>query len=196
MRPITATSSRRRRPASAKSSSPSMRRATANCRTIVGKLTVLPKHWWEGTDAQGRKRDISATTLEKPLGSGAYRIKEFVAGRTVVLERVKDYWGTDLPTQHRPEQFRRDALRIFSRRQCCARGVQGRPGRLAHRKQRQEMGDRLRFPGGRRQAGASRKNSRSRVRAACRRSRSICGATSSRIRGCAARSIMPTISRR
>ena len=63
---------------------------------IVGQLTVLPKHWWEGTDSEGRKRDISATTLEKPLGSGAYRIKEFVAGRSVALERVKDYWGRDL----------------------------------------------------------------------------------------------------
>ena len=57
---------------------------------IVGQLTILPKHWWEGTDSEGRKRDISATTLEKPLGSAPYRIKEFVAGRTVTLERVKD----------------------------------------------------------------------------------------------------------
>jgi microcin C transport system substrate-binding protein len=63
---------------------------------IVGQLTVLPKHWWEGTDSEGRKRDISATTLEKPLGCSAYRIKEFVPGRSVVLERVKDYWGRDL----------------------------------------------------------------------------------------------------
>jgi microcin C transport system substrate-binding protein len=62
---------------------------------IVGQLNVLPKHWWEGTDAQGRKRDVTATTLEIPLGSAAYRIKEFVAGRTLVLERVKDYWGKD-----------------------------------------------------------------------------------------------------
>jgi microcin C transport system substrate-binding protein len=63
---------------------------------IVGQLNVLPKHWWNGTDASGKKRDISATTLEPPLGSGAYRIKEFVAGRTVVYERVKNYWGKDL----------------------------------------------------------------------------------------------------
>ncbi|MGB9116808.1 extracellular solute-binding protein [Bradyrhizobium sp.] len=63
---------------------------------IVGQLTVLPKHWWEGTDSEGRKRDISATTLEKPLGCSAYRIKEFVPGRSISLERVKDYWGRDL----------------------------------------------------------------------------------------------------
>jgi len=63
---------------------------------IVGQLTVLPKHWWEGTDSEGRKRDISATTLEKPLGCGAYRIKEFVPGRSIALQRVNDYWGRDL----------------------------------------------------------------------------------------------------
>jgi microcin C transport system substrate-binding protein len=64
---------------------------------IVGEITVLPKHWWEGNDSEGRKRDISATTLEKPLGSGPYRIKEFVAARSVAVERVKDYWGEKLP---------------------------------------------------------------------------------------------------
>ena len=63
---------------------------------ILGQLRVLPKHWWEGTDAAGKKRDIGATTLEPPLGNGAYRIKEFVAGRTVTYERVKDYWAKDL----------------------------------------------------------------------------------------------------
>ncbi|HEY7243595.1 MAG TPA: extracellular solute-binding protein [Xanthobacteraceae bacterium] len=63
---------------------------------IVGQLKILPKHWWEGTDEAGRKRDIGATTLEPPLGNGAYRIKSFVAGRTVVYERVSDYWGKDI----------------------------------------------------------------------------------------------------
>lgn len=67
--------------------------------TIVGELVVLPKHYWEGSDANGNKRDISMTTLEPPLGSGPYRIKEFVAGRSIKLERVKDYWGANSPTQ-------------------------------------------------------------------------------------------------
>ncbi|HWK96340.1 MAG TPA: extracellular solute-binding protein [Pseudolabrys sp.] len=63
---------------------------------IVGQLTILPKHWWEGTDNAGRKRDVTATTLEPPIGSGPYRIKEFVPGRTIVFEKVADYWGKDL----------------------------------------------------------------------------------------------------
>jgi microcin C transport system substrate-binding protein len=62
----------------------------------VGQINVVPKHWWEGTDGAGNKRDITATTLVPPLGSGPYRIKEFVAGRSIVYERVKDYWGRDL----------------------------------------------------------------------------------------------------
>jgi microcin C transport system substrate-binding protein len=63
---------------------------------IVGQLTVLPKHWWEGTDAKGRKRDVTQTTLEPPLGSGPYRVKDFVPGRTIVYEKVGDYWGKNL----------------------------------------------------------------------------------------------------
>jgi microcin C transport system substrate-binding protein len=63
---------------------------------ILGQLMVMPKHWWEGSDKEGRKRDITATTLEPPLGSGPYRIKDFVAGRSLVLERVKDAWAKDL----------------------------------------------------------------------------------------------------
>jgi microcin C transport system substrate-binding protein len=66
---------------------------------IVGELMVLPRHYWEGTDSQGHKRDISQTTLEPPLGSGPYRIKNFEAGRSVSLERVKDYWGANVPVQ-------------------------------------------------------------------------------------------------
>src|SRR5712672_1974538 len=77
---------------------------------ILGQLNVLPRHWWEGTDAAGKKRDVGATTLEPPLGNGAYRIKEFVAGRTIVFERVKDYWGKDLNVNIGRDNF--DELRF------------------------------------------------------------------------------------
>ena len=63
---------------------------------IMGQLQILPKHWWEGKDAQGRQRDISRSTLEPPLGSGPYRIKSFEPSRTVLYERVPDYWAKDL----------------------------------------------------------------------------------------------------
>jgi microcin C transport system substrate-binding protein len=63
---------------------------------IVGQLPVLPKHWWEGTDKSGKKRDVTATTLEPPLGSGPYRLKDFVPGHTIVYEKFADYWGKNL----------------------------------------------------------------------------------------------------
>ncbi|HEU4381590.1 MAG TPA: extracellular solute-binding protein [Hyphomicrobiaceae bacterium] len=64
---------------------------------IVGQLNVLPKHYWEGKDANGTPRDITGTTLEPPVGSGAYRIKDVAPGRAITYERVPDYWAKDLP---------------------------------------------------------------------------------------------------
>ena len=81
---------------------------------IVGQLQVMAKHWWEGSDSSGKKRDITATSLEPPLGSGAYRIKEFVAGRSLVLERVKDAWAHDLNVnvgQHNFDEIRYEYFR-------------------------------------------------------------------------------------
>ena len=63
---------------------------------IVGQMSVLPKHWWEGTDKSGNKRDVTQTTLEPPLGSGPYRVKEVAPGRSIVYEKVADYWGKNL----------------------------------------------------------------------------------------------------
>ena len=63
---------------------------------VVGQLTVLPKHWWEESDESGAKRDVGDTTLEMPLGSGPYRIKDSSPARYVIYERVKDYWGRNL----------------------------------------------------------------------------------------------------
>jgi len=64
---------------------------------IMGQLTILPKHYWTGKDANGAQRDPMKTTLEPALGSGPYRIKEVSPGRSITYERVADYWGKDLP---------------------------------------------------------------------------------------------------
>jgi microcin C transport system substrate-binding protein len=77
---------------------------------IMGQLTVLPKHWWTGTDASGTQRDPMKTTLETPLGSGPYRIKEVKPGRSIAYERVKDYWGKDLPVNR--GQWNYDEIRF------------------------------------------------------------------------------------
>jgi microcin C transport system substrate-binding protein len=77
---------------------------------IVGQLAVLPKLWWEGADKDGKQRDIGATTLELPLGGGAYRVKEFSPGRTIAYERVEDYWGRALNVNIGRDNF--DELRF------------------------------------------------------------------------------------
>lgn len=69
---------------------------------IVGQLPILPKHYWQD-------RAFDATTLEPPLGSGPYRVGKFEPGRFVTYERVRDYWGKDLPV--RRGQFNFDVLR-------------------------------------------------------------------------------------
>ena len=100
---------------------------------IVGELTVLPKHCWEGTDSQGRKRDISATTLEPPLGSGPYRIKEFVAGRSIALERVKDYWGANLNVRSGQNNFDELRYEFFRDNLVALEAFKARSGRLDRR---------------------------------------------------------------
>jgi len=57
---------------------------------ILGQLQILPKHWWAS-------RDFSKTSLEIPLGSGAYRVEKLEAGRSIQYSRVKNWWAKDLP---------------------------------------------------------------------------------------------------
>jgi microcin C transport system substrate-binding protein len=72
---------------------------------IVGQLPVLPKHWWTGTAANGKARNIESTTLEVPLGSGPYKCVEVKPGSFIRLRRVEDYWGKDLPVNVGQDNF-------------------------------------------------------------------------------------------
>ena len=56
----------------------------------LGGLSVLPRHWWES-------RKFSEPLTEIPLGSGAYTVKDYKMGQYIVYERLKNYWGMDLP---------------------------------------------------------------------------------------------------
>ena len=47
--------------------------------------------------------------LDVPLGSGAYKVGRFEAGRYIEYERVKDWWGADLPVSRGHNNF--DVLR-------------------------------------------------------------------------------------
>jgi microcin C transport system substrate-binding protein len=45
------------------------------------------------------------TTLHVPLGSGAYKVGRFSVGRFIEYERVKDWWGADLPVSRGQNNF-------------------------------------------------------------------------------------------
>ncbi|ADH87588.1 extracellular solute-binding protein family 5 [Ancylobacter novellus DSM 506] len=80
---------------------------------IVGQIRVMPKHWWTGKDASGKQRDISQGTLEVPLGSGPYKVKQVVPGRSISFERVPDYWGAGLPVNIGTNNFAEQRYEYF-----------------------------------------------------------------------------------
>ena len=54
-------------------------------------------------------RSFDQTSLEAPLGSGPYRVARFEQGRYVEFERVKNWWGENLPVSR--GQYNFDLLR-------------------------------------------------------------------------------------
>ncbi|MEA2935905.1 MAG: microcin transport system substrate-binding protein [Variibacter sp.] len=54
-------------------------------------------------------RNFDETTLEPPLGSGPYKVGRFEAGRYIEFDRVKDWWGANLPVSRGQGNF--DTLR-------------------------------------------------------------------------------------
>ncbi|VEF11593.1 extracellular solute-binding protein [Pseudomonas fluorescens] len=72
----------------------------------LGELPVLPQHYW-------KDRDFKATTFEPPLGSGPYRITSVTPGRQLIFERVKDYWGRDLPVNRGKYNFDRMEVEFY-----------------------------------------------------------------------------------
>ena len=50
-------------------------------------------------------RPFDESTLDIPLGSGAYRVGRFDAGRFIEYNRVKDWWGAELPVGRGQNNF-------------------------------------------------------------------------------------------
>jgi microcin C transport system substrate-binding protein len=51
------------------------------------------------------RQPFDQTTLEIPLGSGAYKVGKVDVGRSIEYERVKDWWGADLPVARGQNNF-------------------------------------------------------------------------------------------
>jgi microcin C transport system substrate-binding protein len=73
---------------------------------IVGQMNILPEHYWAD-------RDFAEGSLDKPLGSGPYRVKELEAGKRIVYERREDYWGKDLAVNQGRHNFDRLVFEYF-----------------------------------------------------------------------------------
>ncbi len=80
---------------------------------IMGQLIVLPEHWWEAKDANGKQRNIAEGTLEPPLGSGPYQVESVIPGKTMVYKRVDDYWAKDLPVSIGQNNFDEIRYEVF-----------------------------------------------------------------------------------
>ncbi len=60
---------------------------------------------------------FNSSKLEIPLSSGPYRVGRFEAGRYMEYERVRDYWGADLPTAAGLNNFARIRIDFFAARE-------------------------------------------------------------------------------
>lgn len=63
-----------------------------------------------------KTREFDATTLEPPLGSGAYKVGRFDQGHFISFDRVPDYWGKDLPVNVGQANFDRIRFEYFADR--------------------------------------------------------------------------------
>ncbi len=57
---------------------------------VVAELPVFSKAYYTA-------HDFTATTVEPPLGSGPYTVKDVQLGRSITYARNPDYWGWKLP---------------------------------------------------------------------------------------------------
>ena len=61
-------------------------------------MCIRDRHYWEN-------KNFEETTLEIPIGSGPYKIKDFDAGRSITYELDINYWGKNIPIKKGTENF-------------------------------------------------------------------------------------------
>ncbi|WP_377845872.1 extracellular solute-binding protein [Bosea sp. UC22_33] len=85
---------------------------------VVAGLPVFSEKYWS-------TRDFTASTLEAPLGSGAYKVGRLEQGRLIEFERVPDYWAKDLPVNIGTNNFDRVRWEYFRDRQVAFEAFKG-----------------------------------------------------------------------
>ena len=71
-------------------------------------------------------RAFDETTLDPPLGSGPYKIGKFEQGRYIEFERVKDWWGVNLPVVRGLHNFDVVRYEYYRDRDTAFEGFSGR----------------------------------------------------------------------
>ena len=65
---------------------------------FVAGLPIFSRAYYAG-------KEFDQSTLDEPLGSGAYKVGRFEPGRYIEYQRVKDWWGADLPVGRGQNNF-------------------------------------------------------------------------------------------
>ena len=65
---------------------------------VVAGLPIFSRAYYS-------KRNFEDSTLEVPLGSAGYKVGRFEAGRYIEFDRVKDWWGAELPVNRGQNNF-------------------------------------------------------------------------------------------
>lgn len=71
-------------------------------------------------------RAFDESTLDIPLGSGPYRVGRYEVNRFVEYERVKDWWGADLPVSRGSNNFDTVRYEFYRDRDVAFEGFTGR----------------------------------------------------------------------
>ena len=65
---------------------------------FVASLPIFSRAYYDA-------HPFEETTLEPPLGCGPYKVGQFEPGRYIEYQRVKDWWGADLPVTRGQNNF-------------------------------------------------------------------------------------------
>lgn len=76
----------------------------------LAQMRVLPKQWWETRNFD------KGDGFEAPLGSGPYKVVRVDPGQTVVFERVRNWWGENLPPARGMFNFDRVTVKVYGSR--------------------------------------------------------------------------------
>ena len=82
---------------------------------FVASLPIFSKAYYA-------TRPFDESTLDVPLGSGPYKVGRVEIGRSIEFERVKDWWGADLPVSRGSYNFDQVRYEFYRDREAAMQG--------------------------------------------------------------------------